>query len=584
MKHFTIFVALIVLFSTIITSANPQVDTKQIAAVSALHMPFIANVGQTDNQVAFYARTFGGTVFVTATGEIMYSLPKTEVQVSSEAHLPGEAVGLALKEELVNSRNAAPSGESQAIARVSYFTGSNPDLWRSDIPTYGRLDLGEIYPGIVLTLTAYGNNVEKRFYVQPGARPGNIALRIRGALGLAVGESGKLLIETELGRVAFTKPVAWQEIAGRKVDIKVSYAIDGDRYGFAVGDYDPDYMLTIDPILASTFIGGSMDENSSDDLKAGLIRVGNHVYMAGKTMSTDFPTSAGAYDISLNGNFDGFIVKMDEDLSTLVAATYIGGIGDDGISNIVVDGNYVYATGYTNSNNFPATAGAYDEVYNNGQDAFAAKLSTDLTTLEAATYLGGSGQEIGSDIGIDNATVFVAGQTTHNSFPTTAGVIQSIYQGGNLDGFITGFAMNLSSLTASTFLGDDDTDWINCLKFDASGNIYVAGSSNSSGFPTTTGAYQETKNEEHDAIITAVNPALTTIIASTFLGGNDDDGIYDLSISSGNDVYVAGGAWSSDFPTTTGAYDQSYNNAYDGFISRLDGNLTALEASTFLGG
>ena len=174
--------------------------------MAKLHIPFIANQGQADESVKFYAKTFGGTVFITKDGEIFYSLPEIEEKKAVR--------GLALEEELVGGKVEEIKGEGEAITRVNYFRGKDQSKWKRDIPTYDLVSLGEVYEGIELKLKAYGNNVEKLFYVEPGAEPERIRVRLSGADALKVNGEGELEVESELGTVKFTKPVAYQEGEG----------------------------------------------------------------------------------------------------------------------------------------------------------------------------------------------------------------------------------------------------------------------------------------------------------------------------------------------------------------------------------
>ena len=152
------------------------------AKMATVQMPFIANQGQMDADVAFYAKTFGGTVFVTQAGEIVYALPKREGEETK--------TGVALRETFVGGNVRQVTGAGEAVTRVSSFKGKDPAAWQSDLPTYQEINLGEVYPGIDLTLKARGNNVEKLFVVQPGAAPDAITLRVEGAQRLSVNAAG----------------------------------------------------------------------------------------------------------------------------------------------------------------------------------------------------------------------------------------------------------------------------------------------------------------------------------------------------------------------------------------------------------
>ena len=227
-------------------SAVPAATKQKLAKVQ---IPFIANQGQSDKEVKFYARTFAGTVFVTETGELVYSFPKLEDKK--------RVAGVTLKEELIGGKVTEVKGESQAVTKLNYFKGNDRSKWQSNIPSYDIVSLGEVYEGIEVKLKAYGNNVEKLFYVKPGAEPETIKIKLSGGKEIRVNESGELEVETEQGTVRFSKPVAFQEDGGKKEFVEVAYAVRGNEYGFKVGDYDRTRELVIDPILAATFLGGS---------------------------------------------------------------------------------------------------------------------------------------------------------------------------------------------------------------------------------------------------------------------------------------------------------------------------------------
>jgi hypothetical protein len=275
---------------------NPKLDKAEFAQKTMkLQMPFIANNGQVDEQVKFYAKTFGGTVFVTKEGEIVYALPTNSSECRGELHSPkgihdeagmlhdhhisyivhpaswimtsdskselqntkatscdsknpkssnlkSETCGeqsrtiqniraIALKEQFVGAKTITIQGEQPSITKVSYFKGNDPSKWKTNISTYDAVNLGEIYDGIELKLRAYGNNVEKLFCVKPGAKPEKIKLKLKNPNSefqnpkLSVNEHGELEAETELGTVKFTKPVAYQEIDGKRVEVECKYTI-----------------------------------------------------------------------------------------------------------------------------------------------------------------------------------------------------------------------------------------------------------------------------------------------------------------------------------------------------------------------
>jgi hypothetical protein len=472
-------------------------------------------------------------------------------------------------------------GEERATTRVSYFKGNDPGKWRSNIPTYNLVSFGEIYEGIELKLKAYGNNVEKLFFVEPDAEPERIVVKLSGAKALTVNEAGELEVITELGTLRFSKPFAYQKIGGEKKAVEVAYVVyDGNTYGFKVGDYDKKRPLIIDPLLASTFIGGG----SSDDGHCIAIDGEGNVYVTGKTSSSDYPTTPGAYDESLNYGGDVFVSKLDSSLSTLLASTFIGGGYSDSGDSIAIDGTgNVYVTGKTFSSDYPTTSGAYDESYNGGGDVFVSKLDGSLSTLLASTFIGGDDHDEGHSLVIDSGNVYVTGSTDSYDFPTTPGAYD-VSHNGSKNVFVSKLDNSLSTLLASTFIGGG-SDIGYSIAIDEMGNVCVTGFTKSSEYPTTPGAYDESHNGGGgDVFVSKLNSSLSTLLASTFIGGRGYDRSYSIAIDGTGKLYVTGSTESFDYPTTPGAYDESHNGNKDIFVSKLDGSLSTLLASTFIGG
>ena len=191
-------------------------------SLKRVEIPFIKNEGQVDGRVGFYAKTFFGTVFVTKKGEIVYQLPGLR---GDEDETKGVTKAVVIKERLVGGKVAEVKGEGKTETKVNYFIGKDRSKWKTGITTYGLVSLGEVYKGVELKLKAHGNNVEKLFYVKPGADPEKIRIEIEGTRAVEVGKDGGLKIETRLGEVKFTRPLVYQKINGKRVRVDGSYRI-----------------------------------------------------------------------------------------------------------------------------------------------------------------------------------------------------------------------------------------------------------------------------------------------------------------------------------------------------------------------
>jgi hypothetical protein len=640
---------------------GPQSNKQEVIQnIRKFQVPFIANEGQTDEHVAFYAGFSGGTVFVTNDGEIIYTL-----------NHDSQSMGLVLKEELIGRKISSVKGEEETITKVCYFKGQDPSKWRTNISVYDSVNLGEVYEGVELKLVAQGNNIEKFFSVRPDGDPDTIQMSLDGVCALRVNEDGLLEAKTTRGAVFFTKPAAYQEIDGKRIEVACKYVIRdceplsvkelrdeevdthdgyGQRftYGFTVASYDKTRELIIDPLLASTYIGGS----AADYISSVTIDSEGNIYVAGGTLSSNFPTTTGAYDTLFNNRYDAFVLKLNSDLTKILASTYLGGASDDYGYPIIIDsdgniyvagttrssnfpatagayntslGGYVdtfvsklngdltkllastylggayydygnslvidtdkniYVGGYTDSSDFPTTPSAYDTAYKNSYAIFLSKLNNDLTSLRASTYLGGTSDDRGYSIAIDRwGNICVTGKTSSSDFPTTARVYNNTYNGFGGDAFVSKLNGALTRLLSSTYLGGSSGDEGTSLAVDFRGNVYVTGKTVSPDFPTTPNAYNTSFNGgRSDIFVSMFDWSLTNLITSTYLGGSAEDKGNSIALDPEGNVYVTGGTSSSDFPTTPGAYDTSYNNRCDVFISRFNIGLSRLLSSTYLGG
>ncbi|HSV05083.1 MAG TPA: hypothetical protein VLI07_01145, partial [Candidatus Binatus sp.] len=304
-------------------TSGPPTPAEVAGQLDRLAVPFVANAGQSDPRVAYYASTFSGTVFVTKEGELVYALPAPGHRDAAGLREP--ASGWTLTERFVDG-HPTPVGAQSAATHVSVFAGSDPARWQRDVASYADVDLGAVWPGISVALTAHGKQVEKVFTVEPGAVPDTIRVRVAGAESLAAADDGGLMLRTGVGDVRLTPPVAYQEIAGTRRMLPAQYAISGDEYGFRVSGYDPTLPVVIDPLLQATPLGGS-----GDDQAIGLaIGPAGDVYVAGSTASFNFPgTGPGAQPRFGGGSIDAFVARLTDDLTGFEEATFLGGSGDD---------------------------------------------------------------------------------------------------------------------------------------------------------------------------------------------------------------------------------------------------------------
>jgi hypothetical protein len=560
------------------SGAAPQMSEEAaLDAYGKLPLSFIPNEGQTDKAVRYYAQGAGYGFFFTKEG--------ARLSFAEGKGRHGHALAL---DFLGADPHATLEARQRLSGEVNYLQGNDPANWQQGLPTHAELLYGGLWPGIDMAVRGEGGKLKYEFHVQPGSSAEDVRLGYRGAEGLKVGAGGELLVQTSLGVLKDAAPVSYQLIGGERVPVESRYKLldgDGGSYGFAVGAYDPRYPLVIDPGLDySTYLGGT----SFDDSSGIAVRDGR-AYVTGETSSADYPTTTGAFDRTFNST-DAFVTKLNASGSTLAYSTFLGGGDLDQGSGIAVDGSdRAYVTGQTSSTDYPTTPGAFDRTFNDGGDVFVTKLNAAGSRLVYSTYLAGASIEFSAAIAVRDGRAYVTGQTRSTDYPTTTGAFDRTFNGGIADAFVTKLNAAGSKLDYSTFLGGTEFDQGSGIAVDRSGRAYVTGETGSDepgnpDFPTTAGAFDRAFNGgDIDAFVTKFNASGSALAYSTFLGGTNDDVGHDIAVRDGR-TYVTGFTFSTDYPTTTGAFDRTPNGFMDAFVTKLNASGSALAYSTYLGG
>jgi hypothetical protein len=417
------------------------------------------------------------------------------------------------------------TGLLQLPGTVNYFIGNDPRRWHTSIPTYSKVKYKDIYPGIDLIYYGKEGQLEYDFVVAPGISPKTITLGFEGVHKLELDAKGDLLLQTTNDQMKLEKPLIYQEMDDVKQEIDGNYVLKGkDQIGFQIIEYDVTRPLVIDPVLNySTYLGGK----ERDEGQAITVDKSGNAYVVGRTASNNFPTTTGTFMAVKNSGFDIFVTKLNANGTALHYSTYIGGssneggdLGNEGGIAQDASGN-IYITGLTSSLDFPVTMGAFQTAYGGGStDAFVAKLNPEGNSLVYSTYLGGSGME--------------------NDF------------GGGID-------------------------------VNADGNAHVTGSTNSADFPIKN-ALNPTNSGGLDVFVTKFNAEGSALNYSTYLGGSEDDRGFRIAVDKFGNSFVTGWILSSDFPTSTGAFQTMHNGGFDAFATKLNSAGDTLVYSTYLGG
>ncbi len=536
------------------------------------------------------------------------------------------------------SPNVAVQAENPAKDYHNYFIGNNPEYWASKVKHYEYIYYKDIYQGIDLKLYSQNAFLKYDFVLQPFASPQQIMLEYEGIDNIRI-QSKNVVLSTSAGEVVELKPIAYQIIEGEQKNVDVQYVLNKNRITFKIGEYDPAYPLVIDPMLVfstytgstadnwgytatydkkrnvytggivfgagypvnlgaydMTFNGGDCDAaifkldstgrtrlfatylggNAPDMPHSMVVNELNELIVYGTTGSSDFPTSANAYNrffrggesllyvmgLNFHSGVDIFVSRFSEDGTQLPASTYIGGSKNDGLNYkdtynslylymgndslyggygdgsrgelIVDDLNNVYVGSCTFSPDFPTTANAFQPSYGGGEDGVAFKLDYNLSNLIWSSYLGGSGDDAIYSIDVDSKyNLFVAGGANSPNFPTTPGAYRQNYIGGSADGFVTHIAYAGNTIINSTLFGSTAYDQVYFVRIDKVDNVYITGQTKA---PDLTLVYSSTGSPLYNVpnsgqFIAKLNPGLNILDWSTVFGSGNLTMGPDLSIT-----------------------------------------------------
>lgn len=444
------------------------------------------------------------------------------------------------------------------------------DAWRTNLPTYGAARYKRPWRGVDLLVHGDSGAVEYDFLVAPGADPADIGVRIRGGRP-SLTDDGRLVVRTAVGRIVQRPPVLFQrDDRGRRTPVEGRFALRDGVMGFDVGAYDRRRTLVIDPVVEwATYAGGSQ----IDAAHAVSALADGSVVATGSTLSSDFPTTPGAYDTTNAGNSDVWVTKLAADGQTRTWSTFLGGTGSDQVADVEDGGSgAVLLGGQTTSTDFPATGTAPG-----GGDGWVARL-TSAGSLDFAHWVGGtSADEVSGVIGSGSGYV-AAGTTSSSNIPLGASGYDQTKAAGT-DGFLV--RHDGTSLLQGTFLGGSGDDAIEGIARDVQTRVAVVGTTDSTDLPTIETSGQPDSGGGTDAFAAQVFPDLANLGWITYHGGAGTDVGEDIA-SVDNFTYIVGATSSSDLPLVQAA-DSTLGGFDDGFLATLDEGTGERHASTYVG-
>jgi hypothetical protein len=538
------------------------------AAVAVIGAPkrnfpvlFLPNRGQTAPEAVFMAKGRGLTAYYFR-DEVIYAAGEIEVKLRFFG-----ATG-----------PTATEGTEPLETKANFLIGEERE-WTAGVPTYRGMAYRNLYPGIDLLFAGDGvQSIKSEFVVAPGADPGQIRLEYSGAAA-EVENDGSLTFRSGRRVIREAAPKVYQLRNGTTVLVDASFSASNNIVTFSLGSYDRSLPLIIDPVVYAALLGGT----DADAAFALAVDSAGAAYVAGFTSSFDLPLANPAQPLNSGGN-EVFVAKVNAAGSALVYCTYIGGRGDDRAFSVAVDAaGTVYVAGATTSSNFPVRS-PLQARFGGGKDAFILHLSSSGNELLYSTFLGGIGSDSAQGIAIDaRGNAYVTGDTTSADFPTSGA--QTSYRGAT-DAFVAKLAPDGRQLLYSRHLGGAGTEHATAIAVDATGAVFVTGSTYSPDFPVVN-AYQPRTGGGQDVFVTRVSPFGDSLLFSTYLGGSGglvgaaEEGLA-IALDAAGSVYVTGETSSTNFPALNAG--QAKNAGWqDAFVAKFTSS-GALVYSTYLGG
>ncbi len=477
------------------------------------------------------------------------------------------------------------NGEKRLPGSTSYFLGNDRSKWRAEVPQFSSVRAASVWKGVDLVVYGRQKRLEYDFVVSPGADTRNIRMQFGKSWHASVQDSGDLEITDGVASIRQEKPVAWQEIAGNRVEVASRFRMNGDgSVGFEVGDYNRSSALVIDPVLGfAGYFGGS----SNDEVVAVAAAPDGSYWLTGTTGSTIASVTGTTPYLSARAGYnDIFLAQIRQNgdgTPALTYFTYIGGPGNDSPTAMAISPSGLIAlTGVTYSAAFPTTTNAFQTTIGGVDDAFVIEfdpIQGGTAAMIFSSFFGGASSDQGTSVAFDpSGNVVVAGYTNSSTLPVAG--INPGYQttnAGGTDMFLlvvkpTG-AATTATLLYSSFLGGNLTDIPNAMSIDAKGLIYIGGFTASANFPMVGSPYAPFLRGGADGIFAVMDlskaPA-SQLVYSTYLGGDDLDSLTGLVLDGKGGVWLTGYTLSDTFPVTQNAAQTTFTGYADAWLAHLD--------------
>ena len=551
---------------------------------------FIENKGQWEQEVLFLCRLPNIEVWLTKQG-VVYDFYELETHSNTQQLRKDKALNYRPQQykkgeivRVINQDNTSLQAlPSQPLPTVyNYYLGNDTTKWATNVGLYAQVMLKNVFKGIHQKFYFNKGNLRYDYIVEAGANPQQIKFKIKGSKQVYINSNNELVFTTNLGEVKHSELFVYQTINGVKHPINAKFVLlPNQTIGFKIDEYNTKLPLIIDPIIYSTYVGGSTD----DQLYDIEVNSNHEAVVVGSSNSPDYPKN-GMYSYLYKWNVDAVCSKLSQWGSFFVFSTFLGGYLDDEANALAIDDNdNIYITGYTNSPNFPVYIGP-STTLNGTSDAFIIKMHS-TGQVKYSTYIGGSGLDEGLGVAVNsNGEAYFTGETWSNDFPVTANAYSSSYSGQG-DAFICKMRQDGLVINYATYIGGSNSDDGKSIAINNLNEIYLTGITFSSDFPSTSNAFDPVYNGDVDGYVLKLNNAGNNIEYSTFIGDTLENYTYSIALDNNKNAYITGftEAGGGGFPITSSAYNSNINGGNFGvdiFALKLNPNGSNLEYSTYI--
>lgn len=531
--------------------------------LGAKQLEFLENKGQWHSNVRYRAQLAGADMWLESNSVMFVVYNDQQLQnflsyktLSYEERqlkkIPLSQIdAFAFRVKFENKKSVASLFASNKLPYYyNFFLGNDQSKWASEVSAFAMITYKNIFPGIDCVIDEHDGFLKFDFYLSPYSDVNEIKLKLDGVKKISISSDGDLIVHTPFNKVKFHKPFAYQKENDKQIEVPCIYKIiDKNTFGFKlISEYNQDLPIVIDPIwVFGSFTGSTADNwgyTATYDAEGNL-------YTGGSVFNVGYPTTPGAFQVNFAGGVcDVSISKFNSAGTNLLYSTYLGGSRSEVPHSLFVSRqNELYVFGTTGSTNFPIAANHYDATFNGGSaytltniiqfpqgsDIFVARLNSTGTQLLSSTYLGGS----------DNDGLNMFSPLKHNYADDCRGEIL----------------------------------------IDSEDNVYIVSTTSSVDFPTTFGTFQPSyAGGSLDGCIVKMDYTLSDITWASYLGGSGIDAIYSISFDKLENLVVAGGTTSNNFPTSAGVVRPNYQGgSCDGFIARISKNGDQLLRATYWG-